>query len=410
MGRGRALCGVFLAMLSFAADRAMAGDLTHPATLPERLARIAAITDLGRRLFMDPALSASGAIACATCHAPRAAFSPGNADAVQRGGADGRVAGERAAPTLTYLASVTPFELHKVGGEDDGAKEGADLGPTGGLDWDGRAPRLKTAARDALYEASQMANAGPSQLAERLRGGAHAATLRNLFGDVVARDPLAAEDAVTEALESFLMDPPSVGRYDSRYDRFLAGQSALGEAEARGLAAFNDAERGNCAACHPSAVSPSGGHPDFTDFGFDAIAVPRNPEIPANANAGHIDLGLCGPARDDLRDHPETCGLFRTPSLRNVALKQRFFHNGYARTLRDAVAFHVTRDLDRRRWYGVGRDGQPDIFADLPAPYWANVSTQAPFAPAAEGRPRLSRAEIDDIVAFLRTLTDTSRQ
>src|SRR3546814_7422914 len=62
--------------------------------------------------------------------------------------------------------------------------------------------------------------------------------------------------------------------------------------------------------------------------------VPRNPEIPANADASYYDLGLCGPMRTDQHDNQNYCGLFKTPSLRNVAERGAFFHNGRFHTLR----------------------------------------------------------------------------
>ena len=58
-----------------------------------------------------------------------------------------------------------------------------------------------------------------------------------------------------------------------------------------------------------------------------------------------------------MQDRPEYCGLFRTPSLRNVALRQTFFHNGVFHSLRDAVAFYVTRETDPGRWYPRNPDG-----------------------------------------------------
>ncbi len=70
--------------------------------------------------------------------------------------------------------------------------------------------------------------------------------------------------------------------------------------------------------------------------------MPRNPAIPANADPAYHDLGLCGPYRTDFKDRAEYCGLFRTPTLRNVALKKSFFHNGVFHDLRDAVAFYAT--------------------------------------------------------------------
>ncbi|MEO8280782.1 MAG: cytochrome-c peroxidase, partial [Ideonella sp.] len=141
--------------------------------------------------------------------------------------------------------------------------------------------------------------------------------------------------------------------------------------------------------------------PLFTDFGHIAIGVPRNLAIKANADPAFFDLGLCGPLRIDLADHPEYCGRFRTPSLRNVALRQRFFHNGAVHTLEEAVRFYVQRDAEPARWYG----SSATRFNDLPAQYHANVNTEPPFGSA----PALDEAEIADIVAFLRTLTDADQ-
>lgn len=65
----------------------------------------------------------------------------------------------------------------------------------------------------------------------------------------------------------------------------------------------------------------------FSDFGLIAIGVPRNRALPANRDPHFYDLGACGPQRTDLKGRDEFCGIFRTPTLRNVALKKSFFHN-----------------------------------------------------------------------------------
>ena len=198
---------------------------------------------------------------------------------------------------------------------------------------------------------------------------------------------------------------PDFHPFDSKFDAWLRDEATLSPAEARGMALFNDMKKGNCASCHPSTRKASTNRPPiFTDFGFVALGVPRNAELPANRDPKFNDLGLCGPLRTDLASHPEYCGMFRTPSLRNVALRKRFFHNGAIRTLRDAVAFYATRDTDPARWYPTSR-GKPG-YDDLPEKYWANVSHEVPFEPMPSGRPRLNEREIDDIVAFLNTLTD----
>src|SRR5262249_49844272 len=113
--------------------------------------------------------------------------------------------------------------------------------------------------------------------------------------------------------------------------------------------------------------------------------------------------------RTDFSAVADYCGLFRSPTLRNVALKQSFFHNGVFHDLRDVVAFYATRDTDPAKWYGRQADGTPAEFNDLPERYRDNINTDPPSGPAPGAEPALSDAEIDDVVAFLKTLTDGYR-
>ena len=189
-------------------------------------------------------------------------------------------------------------------------------------------------------------------------------------------------------------------------DYWLEGEAQLTDAEKRGYLAFVDPERGNCDSCHKSALFPNGGHPDLTDFGLIATAVPRNNEIPANHDPHYFDLGACGPIRTDLAGHPEFCGLFKAPTLRNVALKKRFFHNGVVKSLRDAVRFYAERDTHPERWYPKNPDGSIAIYDDIPPQFRDNINHDPPFDRKAGEEPRLNDGDIDDIVAFLNTLTD----
>jgi cytochrome c peroxidase len=207
------------------------------------------------------------------------------------------------------------------------------------------------------------------------------------------------------SLEVFQQSPKDFYPYTSRYDAWLRGKTELSAREKRGLALFNDPKKGNCASCHPSQIR-AGALPQFTDFGFIALGVPRNRKIPANANPGYYDLGLCGPERKDLADHAEYCGLFRAPSLRNVALRRSFFHNGVFHSLRQVLEFYVARDLHPRKWYPRGRDGRVQSYDDLPAQYHANLNREPPFDRGPGDAPALSKADIEDVIAFLKTLTD----
>jgi cytochrome c peroxidase len=140
----------------------------------------------------------------------------------------------------------------------------------------------------------------------------------------------------------------------------------------------------------------------FTDYGYDTVAVPRNRRLAGNRDPRSFDLGVC--ERHDPKLHTEDewyCGSFRTPSLRNVALRSSFMHNGVFSSLRDVVSFYATRGSDPKRWYPGG------TFDDLPAKYQKYVNTNAaPYNGAPGDPPALSDQEIDEVIAFLGTLTD----
>lgn len=372
---------------------------------PQAYARAAALGALGRKLFFDPSLSASGQMACATCHDPRHAFGPPNALAVQSGGADMRQPGMRAVPSLKYLQVVPQFSEHYFDSDEEGDSS-IDNGPTGGLTWDGRVDRRRDQARVPLLAPFEMANAAPAELVARVRKAGYAGELRALYGDAIFADIGQAFAAVAEALEVYQQDDRAFYPYSSKYDAYLAGRVTLAPQEARGLALFEDPAKGNCASCHRSRRGKDGTPPQFTDYGLIALGVPRNPAIAANAAPAFFDLGACGPLRRDLAGRAEYCGLFRTPTLRNVALRQTFFHNGLVHSLRQAIAFYAERDSDPGKWYPRGADGGVRKFDDLPQQYQANINKEPPFGGRAGDPPALSAAEIDDIAAFLTTLTD----
>jgi len=368
-------------------------------------ARAAQIADLGRQLFFDPGLSASRSLACATCHNPATAYAPANASPVQFGGAKRNLPGTRAAPSLTYLASAPFFTEHYYESEDDG-DESVDQGPAGGRTWDGRVNRPRDQAAIPLLAPNEMANTSEAAVVARAARAPYAARMRQLYGATVFADTHRAFSAIGEALEAFQESPELFSPYTSKYDAFLRGQVALSEQETRGLAAFNDPAKGNCARCHKSQLTPARNLPKFTDFGFVAIGVPRNPAIPANADPNYYDLGACGPLRRDLVDRPQYCGMFKAPTLRNVAVRRSFYHNGIFHTLEEAVAFYASRDTNPERWYPKALDGQVQKFNDLPAQYRANIDVEPPFDRKPGDVPALSDEDVADVVAFLRTLTD----
>jgi len=370
----------------------------------------AALARLGRQLFFDTALSASGRQSCASCHNPAHAYAPDNALATQFGGPALATPGLRAVPSLRYALNRTPHWSREYQSNALERITETDSVPTGGLARDGRFDTLHDQARAPLLAANEMANADAAAIAAKLRKAPYAAEFRRVFGPTILDQPEQAFAAMLNALERFQLDDASFHPYTSKYDLHLQGKARLSAAEQRGLKLFIRADKGNCASCHSATPGADGTPPLFTDFTFANLGLPRNPRIAANANPRYYDLGLCGPERKDQAAAASYCGMFKTPTLRNVATRKAFMHNGVFTGLADAVRFYATRDSDPARWY-PRKAGRVDRYNDLPADLRENVDViDAPFNRPTGARPALNESEVQDIVRFLHTLTDSDAE
>jgi cytochrome c peroxidase len=363
-------------------DTATAAPLSAPAAL-------------GQKIFQDSSLSASGRQSCASCHVPSRGHAPANSLGAQFGGPALDRQGVRDAPSIRYLSFNTAFFF------------AADGTPTGGFFWDGRANSLQDQAGRPFLRDFEMANASKADVVAKLAVASYAADFKQVFGADIFSRPDDAFDRLTLALQQFQREDTSFHPFSSKYDDFLRGNASLSDQELRGLGLFNSPAKGNCAACHPSAKGSDGSLPLFTDFTYDNLGVPRNPAIAANADPAYFDLGLCARDTGDLLARGDLCGAFKVPSLRNVARRGAFFHNGRFTTLKDALTFYVQRDTAPEKFYPRLPDGTVNKFDDLPAAYHRNVNvTEVPYNRHPGDAPALSDAEIDDVIAFLNTLSD----
>lgn len=298
-------------------------------------------------------------------------------------------------PGIAYLSYNTAFHFDAEGT------------PVGGFFWDGRARSLAEQAGKPFLNPVEMANASEADVIARISKTAYAAEFRQVYGNDIFDRPAEAFRQVTVALQQFQLEGPAFAPFSSKFDEYLRGNTTLTAQEARGLALFNNADKGNCAACHTSEKGSDGSHPLFTDFSYDNLGVPRNPELSRNNDPAFFDLGLCTQEGGALADRTDLCGAFKVPSLRNVALRRAFFHNGRFKTLKDTVTFYVQRDIHPEKFYSLNADGTVNKFDDLPAAYKGNVNTtEAPYNRQPGDSPALSDDEIADVVAFLGTLTD----
>lgn len=351
--------------------------------------------DIGKLIFHDVSLSASGKQSCASCHSPQHAHAQANALAVQFGGPLLNQPGIRAVPSIRYLADTPP-----LGFDEEGT-------PYGGFNHDGSVDTFAAQAERPLLAANEMANLTREVVVEKLRKADYAAKFRQVFGETSLDQVDTAFATLGLALERYQRDSADFQPFSAKYDAYLAGKVQLTAAEMRGLKLFNDEKKGNCAACHPSAKREDGRPPLFTDFTYDSLGLPRNAAIPANADPNYADLGLCKSGRAGRASEDSACGKFKVPTLRNVATRQVFFHNGHIKNLRDAVAFYVSRDTQPEQWYPRKAGKAIAKFNDLPVKYHANVNVEeVPYGGKRGGKPYLTDEEIDDVVVFLRTLTD----
>jgi len=357
-----------------------------------------ALASLGRLIFFDASLSASGRLACGTCHDPRYAYGPAPQRPIAAGGARLDQSGTRAVPSLRYLRASPPFSLrhHYPDGDD---------GPIGGFTWDGRAASIREQAQLPLFAANEMANAGPADVVSKLRNGTYASLFRAYFGVDVFDDVDRAFGGILLALDAFQSLPAEFFSYSSRYDAFLRGEADLTDQENRGAQLFKDPRKGNCASCH-LGTTRAGIPPSFTDYDYVNVGVPRNPRIPANSDPNYYDLGLCGPLRRDLVGTSDVCGFFRSPTVRNTAIRGAYFHNGVFRTLREVSEFYNERDLHPEKFYSRNQDGSVHPFDDLPPGSADTIDHDPPLDRKPGQEPALSDADIEDLIAFLNTLTD----
>lgn len=378
-------------------------------TSSQDAASLSATAELGRLLFEDKALSASGQQSCASCHDPAFDFIDPTLGPVSVGGPNMDKPGFRNAPSLRYATFIPPFHFD----DESGA-------PIGGQFHDGRANTLAEQATKPFTSTFEMANKDAAEVLKRLQTRPYFQDFVTLFGQRSAQDPDFALNKIGEAIAAFESEDPSFQPFSSKFDSWVKGQAQLSASESNGWLLFNDPNKGNCAACHSSHRSPAA-PALFTDFSYDNLGVPRNNAIAANKkNTGldyvpnngddrhaYYDLGLCGPFRENLSSDPSLCGLFRVPTLRNVAHTAPYFHNGRFDTLKETLDFYLRRDTHPEEFYPLNTEGGLEKFDDLPRSLQHSVNThEAPYDRQLGDAPALNETEIDELIAFLCTLTD----
>lgn len=352
----------------------------------------ATIEELGSQLFFDTGLSSPPGQACASCHAPDVAFTDPRKDKPTSPGILPGRFGNRVAPTAKYAAYSPVFHFD--------AAQGLYLG---GQFLDGRAADLETQAQGPFLNPLEMANPDKATVVEKVRNAAYASQFTEVFGADAFNDVDQAYYRIAQAIAAFERTA-TFAPFSSKYDAYLKGQVKLTLAEARGLEIFENPTKGNCAACHPSQPNKNGELPLFTDFSYDNLGTPRNPANPFYTLApelnpdgyNFVDIGL-GKTVNSVQED----GKFKVPTLRNIAVTAPYTHNGYFTSLRAVVDFYNTRDTKAKCPDPFTADTVATQFKCWPVP---EVATNVNHAEL--GNLGLSSGDVDDLVAFLNTLTD----
>lgn len=343
------------------------------------------VVELGRRLFMDPTVSRMGRHSCASCHDPERAFGDSRASSPDDTGPTRRHSqtlldltgegfhwdGEFRSVRQLLVARVAPADMAnaqaaKLFGERlAAARKAGDAGTTDGPP--PPVPGTPVEPPPGAYGFVPPSEAPVTPVAERLaEDGRYAAAFKAAFGTATP-----TTERVLDAMDAYCA---SLRSTSNAFDRFVAGDDrALGESAQRGLALFEG--RAGCAQCH--TTKPAGGRAPFTDGKFHDTGV-----------AFHADplwrVGIDGPpprdaGRGGVTMRTAEFAKFKTPTLRDVAIRAPYMHDASLATLTDVV-----------KYYSAG-------------------GTKNPNLDPAIRRLDLSDAEVADVVAFLESLTGSTR-
>jgi cytochrome c peroxidase len=359
--------------------------------------------ELGKAIFFDKNLSLNGNQSCSSCHDPEAGWTGPILDinvhgAVYEGSIPGAF-GNRKPPSAAYATFSPIFFLDK--------KDTF----TGGNFWDGRATGEKLGnpaadqAQGPFLNPKEQALPTATEVVARVCAASYGNLFRQVWGSTIcnSENVNAAYNDIALSIASYEASS-EVNAFTSKYDYSLKGQAKLTKEERKGLALFQG--KGGCKACHIG----TGRDALFTDFTYDNLGIPKNPENPVYTyDPTFIDFGL-GAYLNTRSDYAsfaeENLGKFKVPTLRNVDLRpfsdfvKAYGHNGYFKSLWSIVHFYNTRD----------------VLPTCPGDYTEAQALAANCWPAPEVAANVNRDELGnlgltfeeeaDIVAFLKTLSD----
>lgn len=387
------------------------------------LSRIFANDDLklfGEKLFFDETLSYPEGQSCATCHGPEVGWTGPDEYVNKTGGVYPGALHERYGnrkPNSSAYATLSPV-FHSV-------TENGKIQFAGGNFWDGRAtgyhlgnPAADQAQGPFLNPVEQNI-ASAKILIEKVCKTEYASLFNKVGADIWGvKDICNCNDINLQfgiiglAIAAF-ENSDKVNQFSSKYDFYLKGKATLTDNEKKGLELFNG--KAKCSLCHLSQPGPDGTPPLFTDFRFENVGIPSNPQNPwysmdtaLNRDGSEwIDPGL----KDFIKSMPqyamyadENYGKHQVPTLRNVDKRpstdfvKAYGHNGYFKSLESIIHFYNTRDILPLN--DALTDPKPGINS------WPKPEVPENINGIETGNLGLSADEESVIIEFLKTLSD----
>jgi len=306
--------------------------------------------ELGRLLFWDPILSGGKDVSCASCHHPEFGYADGISQSIGIDGVGlgpGRLAGnliKRNSPTVLNTA---------FNGIENGESYLPKEAP---MFWDNRAVSLEEQSIMPVLDKDEMRGnlISEADILDTIMNRLSAIEeYRKLFEDAFGTNEI-SEERIMKSIATF---ERSLISNNSRFDQYMRGDAnALTNDEVEGLETFIEV---GCTECHSSSM--------FSDFELHTLGVPGRGSLIDNGASGDFD--------------------FRTPSLRNVAITAPYMHNGVFSSLEEVVEFYENIS-----------DGDQDA-----------INNEVSFNQIESDARNLDLDDDDigEIVAFLRTLTDT---
>lgn len=375
---------------------------------------------LGEKLFFDERLSDPEGQSCATCHGPEVGWTGPDEEVNKTGGVYPGALHQRFGnrkPNSSAYATLSPV-FHTF--LEDGI-----IKFEGGNFWDGRAtgavlgnPAADQAQGPFLNPVEQnIASAGI--IIEKVCASDYASLFKKVGKDIwgitdicECKDVNFTYGIIAIAIAAF-ENSEKVNQFTSKYDYYLKGEVKLTKEELIGLELFNG--KAKCALCHLNNYVPGESLPLFTDFRFENLGIPKNPQNPwytmdSSLNidgAEWVDAGLA----EYLKGVPqyamlasENYGKHQVPTLRNIDKRphekfvKAFGHNGFFKSLQEIVHFYNTRDLMPKA--GSVSDPKPGINC-WPEPEVAeNINTHE------MGNLGLTVEEETALIEFMKTLSD----